>query len=330
MLKANEMNNCSEIIGNRAVLEFLERSIESDHIAHAYLFAGPHNVGKTTVAHWFIDKLLGLEGKHDLLTHPDVYVVKRQIDEKTGKIASTIPVESIRKLNERLGMSSFFGNKKVAFIEDADFLSGASANAFLKTLEEPKGDALIILRASNIEALPKTIVSRTQVVRFSRVPKAEIEQSLNARGADEQKAKELAGAADGAPGIALALLADSEALDLYKRPIQEYLEIMELPLSERMIKAASIAPNEKDSNARTQSALELITRIESALHDMLLLSHGNGESLRFPAFVSKYKRVLSHVNPKTLQQLLSRVQVARDGASAHVSAQFAIEQLVIF
>ncbi|NBS41648.1 AAA family ATPase, partial [bacterium] len=146
------------IIGHERIVERLKRQAEQGRLAHAYLFIGQEGVGKTAVA-------MGLIGSGS-----DFQQVSRREDEKTGKLKVTISVDQIRELRDRLSLTSFSGETKAAFIEEADRLSDGAANALLKTLEEPRGDTVIILRAETLESVSQTIASRCQVLRFCPVP----------------------------------------------------------------------------------------------------------------------------------------------------------------
>jgi DNA polymerase-3 subunit delta' len=93
--------------------------------------------------------------------HPDVVLVEPQEDDKEIKI------ESIRELIKSLNFSSAEGGKRIVIIDEAHRMNKSSANALLKTLEEPPKDTSFILLSSNLYAMPATIVSRCELVRFA-------------------------------------------------------------------------------------------------------------------------------------------------------------------
>jgi DNA polymerase-3 subunit delta' len=97
--------------------------------------------------------------KIDVLSHPDFLLVSP----KGGQII----IEKIRAIDEALSFKPFEGRKKVVIIDEADTMNPYAANAFLKTLEEPPGDSLIILISSNPGRLPDTIRSRCSMVNFT-------------------------------------------------------------------------------------------------------------------------------------------------------------------
>lgn len=257
-----------EIIGHEKILSFLEKSIENKRLNHAYIFVGAAGVGKTTVAEWLIKKMLGPAG----FNHPNVSVLNRLIDEKTEKIKSEIVVKQIRELRERLTMSGFVGTRKFAFIEEADVLNEEASNALLKTLEEPTRDTTLILRASTVDSLLPTIVSRCQIIRFTPVAREKIIEALKARGVVRAEAEAIAALASGCPGYALRLLRDEETRSLEETSVRQFMEIVESPLSVRLAKATAWLP--KDEINKKEQLKNFLDRWERLLRDVFLLSYG--------------------------------------------------------
>jgi DNA polymerase-3 subunit delta' len=120
--------------------------------------------------------------------------------------ASTIKIEAVRVLTEKLQMTTHDGRAKVAIIEPVDALNNAGINALLKTIEEPSPRSHLILIAEHPRALPATLRSRCQQLRFGTPSRAEALDWLRAaRGADEPATK-LAAALDSAGGAPLRAL----------------------------------------------------------------------------------------------------------------------------
>ncbi len=265
------------LIGHKKVVDFLAGSMEGNRLAHAYLFVGPERVGKTTVAQWFIEKLVGPQG----FDHPDVSVLNRLTDEKTGKTKAGISVEQVGELRERLSMSSFLGGWKAAFIEEAELLNTAAANALLKTLEEPAPKTVLILRANSASNVLPTIASRCQVLRFTVVPRAEIKKALRGKGLVESEADELAGLAAGRPGQALRLLLDSEERTGEEMAGEQLADLLGSGVAARLKRAGELLP--KDDVNRRDSLVELLNRWEWVLRDVALLAVGTDELATRPA-----------------------------------------------
>jgi DNA polymerase-3 subunit delta' len=135
--------------------EYLRRAHEQNRLAHAYLITGPPGSGKQTLAADLASLVNGTPAT-------DVYSAKaREISVARPESKSRrIVIDQIRDLEHALQMRAANGRNKVAIIPDADRLQPAAANAFLKTLEEPPNDSLLLLLTGLPEALPDTIVSR--------------------------------------------------------------------------------------------------------------------------------------------------------------------------
>ena len=158
-----------QIVGHKIQCE---RLLKLTNIPHAILFTGPEAVGKKRVARWFAEKLLGK------LQHPDLHLVQREEEKRD------IPATAIRDLIQKLQLKSYAGGKKIAIIDDAHRMNIAASNAFLKTLEEPPGDSLIILISHCPQVLLPTIISRCQTFNFSELNKEDQKEILRNLGLD--------------------------------------------------------------------------------------------------------------------------------------------------
>jgi DNA polymerase-3 subunit delta' len=140
-------------------------------VPHAVLLAGPVGVGKRDAARWIARAALGMDrpdvpeyGKA-LPEHADLRWIRPPEDKEA------IGIEQIRELVDDLGLTSYEGGGKVAVIEPANAMTVNAANSLLKTLEEPPGDALLLLVVDRVGKLPATIFSRCQ--RIDIAPPAE-------------------------------------------------------------------------------------------------------------------------------------------------------------
>ena len=137
-------------------IKILEKIAKSGKIPHAFLFEGPEGTGKKETAISFAKLLL----KSEIKNHPDFLLIQPKKD--------TISIDQIREeLIRFLSLTPFLGDKKVAIIEKAELMNKEAQNALLKTLEEPKGNSVLILISSKPELLLPTILSRCQKISFS-------------------------------------------------------------------------------------------------------------------------------------------------------------------
>jgi DNA polymerase-3 subunit delta' len=205
---------------NRAVFE---AAFVRGRLGHAYLFTGPPGVGKRLFAAELTKALLCEHPPRPLAacdrcaachlcdagTHPDVSAARTPEDKLE------LPVETVREFCARLALKPSRGFRKVGVVEDADDFNEESANAFLKTLEEPAPGSLLLLLATTEEGQLPTIRSRCQVVRFRPLPPADVAAVLKARGvADPARVEHLVRLAGGSPGQAFALN-DETVWDFY-------------------------------------------------------------------------------------------------------------------
>lgn len=142
--------------------------------AHAIMLTGTRGCGKRAAAAWLARQHLGTLATDeqprfplDIPEHPDMRWVQPLEDKRQ------IGIDQIRSLVADLSLTSFSGAGKVAVIEPADAMTHSAANSLLKTLEEPTGNALIILIVDRMGRLPATIVSRCQQIKVP-VPNATI------------------------------------------------------------------------------------------------------------------------------------------------------------
>src|SRR5438046_3503764 len=136
-------------------LEYLRRAHQKNRLAHAYLITGPLGSGKELLAADLASLVNGTPAKNVFSAKArDIFVA--QPESKSRRIV----IEQIRDLEHALQMRASNGRRKVAIIVDADRLQPQAANAFLKTLEEPPKDSLLLLLSALPEALPETILSR--------------------------------------------------------------------------------------------------------------------------------------------------------------------------
>ena len=158
-----------------AAFTYLQRAHDQHRLAHAYLISGAPGTGKRRLASRLANLVNGTADQDVFAAGtPDVYVAEPE--SKSRRIV----VDQIRGLEHSLQMRASDGRRKVAIVSDADRLQTQAANAFLKTLEEPPNDSLLLLLSTLPEALPDTILSRCIPIPLAAseqpVPSAEEEE----------------------------------------------------------------------------------------------------------------------------------------------------------
>lgn len=200
----------------RAVLDQALTSLSEQRLGHALLLVGPAQLGKAAVATALAQRLLcstpntgnracGHCRSCQLFaaeTNGDYKYVSFELNEKGDKLRTEISVEQIRRLGQWFSLTPQLGGAQVAVIEPADALNIASANALLKTLEEPAPNRFLLMVTSKPGRLPATIRSRCQRLEF-RLPSRDAALAwLRSQGHSEDSAIPALDAALGHPGLA--------------------------------------------------------------------------------------------------------------------------------
>ncbi|PYM79995.1 MAG: hypothetical protein DME13_24210 [Candidatus Rokuibacteriota bacterium] len=146
----------------RAV-EQLSRALAGDRVAHAYAFVGPTGSGRFTTACAFASELLRVDASRP---HPDLHVVTPTPPESNPKGARAIRIGAIRELERRASLRPALASRRVLILDEADRMTGDAPQAFLKFLEEPPPATVVILVLTGVRAVPATVISRCQIVRF--------------------------------------------------------------------------------------------------------------------------------------------------------------------
>ncbi len=217
----------SQVIGQESITDTLQRSIDSNHLAQAYLFCGPRGVGKTTCARIFAKAINVVEGEKDSDYAFNIF----ELD-----AASHNSVDDIRSLIEQVRVPPQTGKYKVYIIDEVHMLSSAAFNSFLKTLEEPPAYAIFILATTEKHKILPTILSRCQIYDFKRIQVKDIVQALRAIAEKEQIRCEdealhiIADKADGALRDALSIfdqLVSFTSGNLTEEKVRESLNVLD-------------------------------------------------------------------------------------------------------
>lgn len=220
-------------VGQDAALARAARAIRGGKPPQGWLISGPPGIGKATLAYRIARYLLAYgardTGAADLSvpagdpsaiqvtagSHPGLLVLKRGINERTGKPMTELPVSEVRRLAGFFGMTSGAGGWRVAIVDTADDMNDSAANAILKLLEEPPARAMLILITNRPGQLLPTIRSRCQRLDLRPLDEKLVAETLKAHlpdaSADERKS--LARLSGGSIGAALTL-AEGEGREL--------------------------------------------------------------------------------------------------------------------
>lgn len=180
------------IIGNQQIKDYLSHTVKRQMVGNSLLFAGPDGVGKSLFAEAFAKLLLCQDDpkeshrqKIESGNHPDIHMYRPE-----GKIGMH-SIASMRQFSEEVYMAPFEAQWKIFIIHEADRMLPYSANALLKTFEEPAPDALIILLSSSPSSLLPTVLSRCRILHFQPIPEPDIAAFMMQRFQQTQEEAEM-------------------------------------------------------------------------------------------------------------------------------------------
>lgn len=219
--------------------------------SHAVLLVGSNGIGKTHIAEVMIANLLRIET--DVLAAYPYY--KRLHDEK-----GSIPIQAIRDLQHFLQLKTI-GTKPIrraVVVEHAEALTTEAQNAFLKVLEEPPADTVILLTADNQRALLPTILSRVQVIPVYAPEEQTLKDHFAGQGKEAKAILQAYFLSGGLPGLMTALLDEDNTHPLLEG-VATAKEILQKQLFERLALVESLS-KQKEEAAHVLQALQHIAR----------------------------------------------------------------------
>ncbi len=172
----------NELIGQEHVAQSLVNALQSDRVAHAYLFTGARGVGKTSAARILAKALNCVQGPTptpcDKCESCKAIAAGEDVDVLEIDGASNNKVEEIRDLRQNVGFRPTRSRYKIYIIDEVHMLSTSAFNALLKTLEEPPSHVKFIFATTEVQKIPITILSRCQRFDFANVGPGKIFEQL--------------------------------------------------------------------------------------------------------------------------------------------------------
>lgn len=265
-----------QLIGHEWAVQILKEHVLQGSQRHAYLFTGPENIGRRSLALRFA-QALNCQKKNDLgepclscdscerigrMVHPDLSIV--QADQPGG----IIKVNQIRDLQRGLALAPYDAEYRIALLSRFEEANQHAANALLKTLEEPPPQVVILITAESAERLLPTIVSRCEMVRLRPVPIPDIEAGLRSmRNIPVEKAHLLAHVCGGRPGYAIQLYEDPDLMSNRLNWLQDLQTILSANRVDRFTFAESMT---KDNHKLRQ-----ILKVWLSFWRDVMLTRGN-------------------------------------------------------
>lgn len=292
----------SQLLGNDPIKVYLTKAIKENRLAQTLLFAGPDGIGKSLFAKGVAKALLGRDNS------PDLHIYTPQ--GKSGLYA----IDTLREMIDKEHIAPFEATQKVFLLEDVERMQPASANALLKTLEEPTSETTFILLTSEPQELLPTILSRCTVLNFQPLPEEAISSLLSAKGHSIRFAK----LAHGSAGKAFELAEHPEFEEQRKilfdllggRP--SYLEVA--------AQLAKLEVNDEDPVKGAKQVEHLFASILMWHRDQHLRKVGASETMLF--FPDEPQR-----EPAPLPEIERAVEKARLAVQRNIKLSICLSQL---
>ena len=323
------------IIGHEWAVQMLQRDLALGRSRQAYLFTGPAGVGKRTVVAELARALLCAaaeppcdECRHCRLVshanHPDLFTVAPEVSGKRVR-AAKIKIEPMRQLIYSLTLKPVEAKRHVACLLNFDAANIETQNAFLKTLEEPPGQSVMLLTAERAEDLLPTIVSRCEVVALRPLPLETVREALITRWlVPAARAEWLAHLSGGRLGWAVRMQADEAALEARTQRLDELARLLQASRVERLAYADQLA-----REGRLDRILDTLDLWVTFWRDVMLTSAGAAAPLANPDRETDIRRVAQTVSPALAGQVMTALRRTGELLEKNVNARLALEVLLL-
>lgn len=313
----------ADMVGQEHVSRTLQNAFTANHLAHAYIFAGPRGVGKTTTARIFA-KLLNCRNPKNAepCNECDLCLEVNQgtsLDVIEIDAASMNSVDDIRKLQEQIGTYPAKGKFKVYILDEAHRISPSGFDAFLKTLEEPPAHVMFVLASTEIHKFPATVQSRCQRLEFRSMGLDTLVKQLRHIAdaekieTDDKVLREVARTAGGSMRDAQRTLDQLVAFAGNKIALEDVRRVLGLVEGERYVSLARAAFEEN-----APAALELVRGIVDSGKDLDQFYKGLLETYRNMLVAKVYPSKLAELLPLPVEEAEALSEIARGAEDAYL------------
>ena len=326
-----------QTFGHEKATRTLTRSIEAGRIAHSYLITGPSKVGKTTLALDIARAANCSSGGTPCATcrqcqritsalHPDVRIIGLEAA-RSGRLRTQISIEQVREIQRDASLLPYEGRNRVFIFESAEKLSGEAANSLLKTLEEPPENVIIILVASDLNAVLPTLVSRCRHIALRPAPlSAVVEFLVEQRGVNRERADEIAGLSGGRIGWAIEAAENPRIIDRIWETMDTIESAVNGSLSDRFDYAERLSGR---FSADRQGVLEELSLWQSLWRDALLIAQSKSELVVNKSRLESLLSVSERISPESVVSSLKAIRRTVFLLERNVSPRLAIEGMMM-
>lgn len=320
-----------EIIGHAWAVEMLKSHLVQGELRHAYLFTGPQGVGRRTLAICLAQainctappspgeacQICSNCTRIRRQQHPDLDIIEA---EREGGV---IKVEQIRELQYHLSLTPYEASYRVALLKRFEEANNYTANALLKTLEEPPSKVVLMLTAeSSVQLLP-TITSRCEVIRLRPVqPEILIEGLEQKLGITTEEARELALQSGGCPGYAMSLHQQPER----RKKRQTWLDDHGTLLSENFVKRFEFVNVISKDRENLRDFLHIML---SFWRDVALCATGVQSHLYNPDRIGEIEKLAQASGIDTARRVVANIEHTLWMLDHNINPRLAIEILLM-
>ena len=322
----------NDLTNHRAIADQLQHSLERGRLAHAYLFTGARGSGKEDVARTLAQALNCLEQENDACgrcdscrriaagNHPDIHWVRPESKSRR------ITVDQLREFERAVNLKAATARVKVGLIVDAECLNEEASNAFLKTLEEPPAQTIIILLTAEPQRLLPTILSRCLRIGFGPVARATSPYRAQLLPVLQQFA-----AARGVAGAYQLLAALTGLLQQLRDEIRQAAET-----AADLDRYKELDPKTRerlDTQLEARIAGEYRAACEQVLEELyswfadvlLCVERADPALLDHPEQLDALQRNAANLTPDQAAANLDAIEAAREAVARNISETFALE-----
>lgn len=338
-------------IGNESAVRQLQGAVRKDRVSHAYLFTGPDQVGKRTLA-MDLARALCCVKQRDLDTndfppcgdctacdrverfaHPDVRLINANTptsadaDAQAAEKRVLIPIALISDIHSEAMLEPYESDYRIFVIDGANMMTPEAANSLLKTLEEPQPAVRLLLTAPSQTQLPATIVSRCHTISLRSVPVDTIRDALaTTLGASDEQARDLAALSGGNPGWAVAAFNDPSLVDSARQSASRIVTTLQSGLEQRFEYARNMADEFRRDK---QVASQEVTRWTQIVRDLAFVKHGMADKVPEIHDHAQLEMLADQLSDEDIGMLLSATEEARNALSSNVMPQLAFETMML-
>jgi DNA polymerase-3 subunit delta' len=323
-----------DCIGHQQSIALLQSAAIHERMAHAYLFHGEEAIGKRLTA-TRLAQALNCERTHEAegldscgtcrscrqieaRTHPDFFVIEPDREQATQQIK----IEQVREIEQHIMYRPLIGERKICLIDDADRMTIGAANALLKTLEEPPAHSLFFVISSRPSALPSTIRSRCQALRFITPARTQVEAALILRREiSPTDARFLAIVSEGRLGDALN--ADVQDTRSRQRELADLVRPQSLQSIGTILSSA-------EAIAKADRAQDVLVWLARWIRDLILIQiGGDRDQLLYLDNLTTLEGYAKQANADLLLDLLREIEMTEQRATRHLNLHMALETILL-